>query len=162
MALPAVPAAPAFSKATNGDGTLFYVKVSGSAWQAVAELDDEDGLTDLPSGTQSLYETTHMGSGGYKEFKKHFRREGAETTITGNFVLDATAGSTMSILDGANDATDPIPYLVVLKQGAETWYMTGYALFYDLARTNPGSDVRQFSITAKWVGSATVTKESTT
>jgi hypothetical protein len=158
MAIPAVPAAPAFSKATSGDGTLLSLKVTGTAWQAVAELDDEDGLTDLPSRTQETYETTHMGSGSFKEFKKLFRGEGTETTITGNFVL---GGDSVAVLEGARDSTDPVPYLITLKQGAETWYMVGFALFYDLAYTNPGADVRQFSITAKWVSAPVLTKEAT-
>ena len=158
MAIPAVPAAPAFSKATSGDGTMLSLKVTGNAWPAVAELDDEDGLTDLPSRTQETYDTTHMGSGPFKEMKKLYRGEGTETTITGNYVL---GGDSVAVIEGARDSLEPVAYLITLKQGAETWYMVGWALFYDLAYTNPGAEVRQFSITAKWMSVPVITKEVT-
>src|SRR3546814_2389300 len=69
---------------------LLYVSLDGTTWTEVAELDDDDGLTDLPSGDQTTYETTHMGSSDFKEFKKNARREGTETDITGNYELGST------------------------------------------------------------------------
>src|SRR3546814_3905710 len=74
-----VPDTATLSAATSGDGTKLYVSLDGTTWTEVAELDDDDGLTDLPSGDQTTYETTHMGSGDFKEFKKNARREGTET-----------------------------------------------------------------------------------
>lgn len=155
MALPPVPAAPTLSEATSGDETQLYLDV-GAGWVEVAELDPDDGLNDLPSGEQSTYETTHMKSGTFKEFKKNKRREGAETQIKGNLVFGSASETT---LQAAEDSADAIPYLIVLKQGDEVWQGTGFALFYDLKRSNPGGDVRQFTITAKWVTEMTLTQE---
>src|SRR3546814_7468631 len=85
-----LPDTATLSAATSGDGTKLYVSLDGTTWTEVAELDDDDGLTDLPSGDQTTYETTHMGSGDFKEFKKNARREGTETDITGNYELGST------------------------------------------------------------------------
>ena len=156
MALPPVPTAPTLSAATSGDETKLHLDV-GAGWVEVAELDDEDGLTDLPSGEQTTYETTHMSSGDYKEHKKNKRRDGTETDITGNLVFGSAS---LDTLEAAEDATDAIPYLIVLKQGTETWYGTGHALFSSLRMTNPGAEVRQFTITAKWVTKMALTEEA--
>lgn len=156
MALPPVPAAPTLSEATSGDETKLHLDV-GAGWVEVAELDDEDGLTDLPSGEQSTYETTHMGSGRFKEFKKNKRVDGAETDITGNLVFGSTS---LTTLKAAEASTEAIPYLIVLKQGGETWYGVGHALFHSLRMTNPGTEVRQFTITAKWVTEMALTEEA--
>lgn len=157
MPLPPVPAAPTLSEATSGDETRFYLNVSGNTWTEIAELDDEDGLTDLPSGEQSTYETTHMNSGRFKEFKKNRRIEGTETDITGNLIFGSESYDT---LKAAEDANGSIPYLIELRQNDEIWYATGNALFYSLRLSNPGADVRQFTITAKWVTEMTLTQEA--
>src|SRR3546814_17237304 len=80
-----VPDTATLSAATGGDGTKLYVSLDGTTWTEVAELDDDDGLTDLPSGDQTTYETTHMGSGDFKEFKKNASREATETDSPGNY-----------------------------------------------------------------------------
>src|SRR3546814_20684222 len=85
-----VPDTATLSAATSGDGTKLYVSLDGTTWTEVAELDDDDGLTDLPSGDQTTYETTHMGSGEFKELKQNARRQGTETDITGNSGLGST------------------------------------------------------------------------
>lgn len=156
MALPPVPAAPTLSEATSGDATRFYVSLNGSTWVEIAELDDEDGLTDLPSGEQSTYETTHMGSGKFKEWKKNKRVDGAETDITGNLVFGSESLTTLRAIEESSDA---VQYLIVLPQGDETWHATGSALFHSLRLSNPGAEVRQFTITAKWVTEMTLAEE---
>src|SRR3546814_6969116 len=87
-----------------------------------------------------------MGSGDFKEFKKNARREGTETDITGNYELGSTNETTLEALD---DSTASVPYNIVLKQGADVYDAVGTALFYNLRRSNPGAEVRQFTITAK-------------
>src|SRR3546814_19870873 len=111
-----VPDTATLSAATSGDGTKLYVSLDGTTWTEVAELDDDDGLTDLPSGDQTTYETTHMGSGDFQEFKKNARRAGTETDITGNYALGSTTETTLEALD---DSTETVPYTIVLKQGAD-------------------------------------------
>ena len=145
--LPAVPAAPDLSAATNGDETRFYLDV-GDGWKEVAELDPEDGLSDLPSGTQEMYETTHMKSGDFKEWKKNRRRDGVETDITGNYVIGSDSDA---LLVAAEDASGSVPYCIELREGGKVEYGTGHALFHSLRRSNPGTSVRKFTITAKWV-----------
>ena len=157
MAMPPVPAAPTLSEATSGDETRFYVSLDGTSWVEIAELDDEDGLTDLPSGEQSTYETTHMGSGKFKEFKKNKRVEGTETDITGNLVFGSTSLTTLRAIEDSGEA---VQYLIVLQQNDEIWHATGSALFYSLRLSNPGSEVRQFTITAKWVSEMTLAEEA--
>lgn len=157
MALPPVPAAPTLSEATSGDETRFYVSLNGTAWVEIAELDAEDGLTDLPSGEQTTYETTHMGSGRFKEFKKNKRVEGTETDITGNLVFGSESLTTLRAIE---DRVDAVQYLIILPQGDGIWHATGSALFHSLRLSNPGAEVRQFTITAKWVSEMTLTEEA--
>lgn len=155
--LPAVPEAPTLSAATSGDETEFYVAIGGQTWTKIGELDPENGLNDLPSGEQSTYETTHMNSGKFMEFKKNKRVEGTETEISGNLVLGSEDLDTLRAIEQANGS---IPYLIVLKQNADIYDATGNALFYSLKLSNPGTDVRQFTITAKWVTEMTLTKRA--
>lgn len=157
MALPSVPAAPTLSAATSGDGTRFYVNLSGTDWTEIGELDDEDGLTDLPSGEQTTYETTHMNSGLFKEWKKNRRVDGTETNIMGNLVFGSDALNTLREIEMR---VDSVPYLIQMQQGEETWYATGNALFYSLRLSNPGTEVRQFTITAKWVTEMALTQDA--
>ena len=157
MALPDVPEAPTLSEATSGDETEFYVALDGATWVKIGELDPENGLNDLPSGEQSTYETTHMNSGKFKEFKKNKRVEGTETEISGNLVLGSEDLDTLRAIEQANGS---IPYLIVLKQNADIYDATGNALFYSLKLSNPGTEVRQFTITAKWVTEMTLTKRA--
>src|SRR3546814_14413674 len=107
-----VPDTATLSAATSGDGTKLYVSLDGTTWTEVAELDDDDGLTDLPSGDQTTYETTHMGSGDFKEFKKNARREGTETDITGNYEMGSTNETTQEALD---DSRASVQYTNVLR-----------------------------------------------
>ena len=155
MALPPVPTAPTLSEATSGDETLLYVSLDGTTWIEIAELDDEDGLTDLPSGEQTTYETTHMASGRFKEWKKNKRVDGTETDITGNLVFGSESLETLQAIEASGES---VQYLIELKQGEEIWDGTGSALFYSLRLSNPGADVRQFTITAKWVTEMTLTE----
>lgn len=157
MALPPVPSAPVLSEATSGDETRFYVSLDGTAWVEIAELDSEDGLTDLPSGEQSTYETTHMNSGKFKEFKKNKRVEGTETDITGNLVFGSESLDTLRAIEESGEA---VQYLIELPQNDEIWHATGSALFYSLRLSNPGAEVRQFTITAKWVSEMILTEEA--
>jgi len=154
MATPAIPAATALSKATNGDETELFVSLDESSWTAVAELDD---FPDLPSGEQSLYESTHMKSGLFKEWKKNKRRDGVESEISGNYVIGSAAETTLVAMEEAGGS---LAYQIVLKQGAETWRGTGRALFSSLRRSNPMEEKRRFTITAKWVTPLTLAKDA--
>lgn len=151
MALPTVPAATALSSATNGDETQFFVSLDESAWVEVAELTD---LGELPSGVQTLYETTHMKSGAFKEWKKNKRRDGDESDITFNYTINGTSETTLLAMEAA---TASLAYYILLKQGASTFYMTGRAIFSSLKRTNPMEEKRTATITAKWVTAAVTT-----
>lgn len=144
MALPPVPAAPTLSAATSGDETKLYLDV-GAGWVEVAEVTD---MPDLPSGQQSTYKTTHMGSAGFEEFKKNKRVEGAETNIEGNYTILSASDATLVAADASRE---PIPYLLVLIEDEKTYNAVGRALFYSLKRSNPVNEVRKFTITAKWV-----------
>lgn len=151
---PAIPAATGLSAATNGDETELLVSLDETTWTAVAEIDE---LPDLPAGEQSTYETTHMKSAAFKEFKKNKRREGTETEITGNYVIGGAAETTLLAMEAAGGS---LAYQIVLKQGAEVWRATGRALFYNLQRSNPMEEKRRFTITAKWVTGMTLAKDA--
>lgn len=144
----AIPPADDLSNATNGDETELYFNF-GNAWVSAGEITD---LPDLPSGEQSTYETTHMKSGKFKEFKKNKRIEGAETEIQGNYSLV----DGLATLEQAEESVGSVAYLIVLKEGAKTFYATGRALFYSLRKSNPKDATRQFTITAKWNGPMTI------
>lgn len=138
-----VPAAATLSNATSGDETELYFHF-GEGWVSAGQITD---LPDLPGGEQSTYETTHMKSGRFKEFKKNKRIEGTETEIQGNYsIADGLAN-----LEKAEDAVGAVPYLIVLREADKTFYATGRALFYSLRRSNPMEEARQFTISAKWV-----------
>lgn len=154
MATPPIPAAETLSDATNGDETELFVSLDEATWTSVGEVDD---LPDLPSGEQSTYETTHMKSGLFKEFKKNRRRDGTETEITGNYVIGGESENTLVAME---DAPGSLAYQIVLKQGAETWRATGRALFHSLQRSNPMEEKRRFTITAKWVTGMTLAKDA--
>jgi len=150
----AIPAATALSAATNGDETELFVSLDEAAWTAVAEIDD---LPDLPSGEQSLYETTHMKSGAFKEWKKNKRRDGTEIDISGNYVIGGAAETTLLAMEAAGGS---LAYQIVLKQGAETWRATGRGIFSNLMRTNPAEEKRRFTITMKPVTAMTLAKDA--
>ena len=154
MAVPPIPAATALSAATNGDETELFVSLDETTWTAVAEIDE---LPDLPSGEQTLYETTHMKSGLFKEWKKNKRRDGVETEISGNYVIGSDSEETLEAMENAGGS---LAYQIVLKQGAETYRGTGRAIFSSLQRTNPMEAKRRFTITAKWVTPLTLTKDA--
>lgn len=154
MATPAIPAAAGLSGVTNGDETELFVSLDETSWTPVAEVDD---LPDLPGGEQSTYETTHMKSGLFKEYKKNKRRDGTETEITGNYVMGSDAETTLKAMEAAGGS---LAYQIVLKQGAEVWRATGRALFSNLQRSNPMEEKRRFTITAKWVTGMTLAKDA--
>lgn len=154
MAVPPIPAATTLSAATNGDETELFVSLDETTWTSVGEVDD---LPDLPSGAQTLYETTHMKSGGFKEWKKNKRRDGNETEISGNYTIGSDGEETLEAMENAGGS---LGYQIVLKQGAETWRATGRAIFSSLQRSNPMEEKRRFTITAKWVTAMTVAKDA--
>lgn len=153
-ATPPIPAATSLSDATNGDETELLVSLDEASWIEVAEIDD---MPELPGGEQSNYETSHMKSGLFKEFKKNKRREGTETEITGNYVIGGAAEETLEAME---NAPGTLAYQIVLRQGDETWRATGRALFYNLMRSNPADEKRRFTITAKWMTPMTLTKDA--
>lgn len=157
MADPAIPAADQLSAATSGDETKLFVSLDGQAWTEIGEITD---MPDLPSGQQSTYETTHMSSGKFKEFKKNKRIEGSETDIEGNLTLvdDTVADAPLAVLRTIEERVDAVPVRIDLKQGGDTFHVTSVALFYTLRLSNPMEDVRKFTITAKWVADYTITK----
>lgn len=154
MAVPPIPAATTLSAATNGDETELFVSLDETTWVPVAEIDD---LPDLPSGEQSMYETTHMKSGLFKEWKKNKRRDGVESEIAGNYTIGSTSEATLLAMEAAGGS---IAYQIVLKQGAEVWRATGRALFHSLKRSNPMEEKRRFTITAKWVTGMALVKDA--
>lgn len=150
MAIPPIPAQTALSAATNGDETKLFLSLDGTTWTQVAEITE---IPDLPSGEQSTYETTHMNSGRFKEFKKNRRVEGVEIEMSGNLTLGSTGLETLLAAEAAGGA---IPYRMDLVQGEETWNATGNALFYSLQLSNPMDEVRKFTITMKPVDEMTL------
>lgn len=139
------PPAPVLSEVETGDETQLFLDV-GAGLKEVAELTD---LPTLPSGTQTTFNTTHMKSGKYQEFKKNKRREGDEVDITGNYIIGSESET---LLLAAEESRAAVKYRIIAKQGDETWFFEGYALFMSFKRGNPMDDRRQFTITAKWVG----------
>lgn len=137
------------SDVTTGHGSQLWLNTTG-ALARVAEIDD---IPELPSGERGLYETTSFDTTDYKEFKKEPLKEGVEVTITGNYVINSAADG---ILQEAEDAEDAIPYRIVLKEGATTYYVEGSALFYNLKRMNPKDGKRTFSIVMKPVAAADI------
>lgn len=154
MAVPPIPAAATLSAATNGDETQLFVSLDEQAWTEVAELDE---LPDLPAGEQSMYETTHMKSGVFQEYKKNKRRDGTEIDISGNYVIGSDAEET---LDAMEASTGSLAYQIVLKQGPETWRGTGRGLFHTLRKTNPMGEKRRFTISMKPVTAMTLAKDA--
>ncbi|MDE0878925.1 MAG: hypothetical protein OSB00_09750 [Sphingomonas bacterium] len=142
--------APTLSAVETGDETQLFLDV-GAGLVEVAEIID---LPELPSGAQTTFETTHMKSGRYKEFKKNTRLEGNEVDITGNYVIGSDAEATLLAAEASRDA---IAYKIVVIQGEDIFNVEGYALFMSLRRSNPMDDRRQFTITAKWVDAETTT-----
>lgn len=130
------------SDVETGFGTELHINV-GAGLVEVAEILE---VSDLPSGSRELYETTHMKSVDFKEFKKQPLKEGVEITIRGNYVLGSTSADT---LQAAEDADGALPYKIVTPQDGDNYEFTGNALFYGLRRLNPMDDRRTFEITMK-------------
>lgn len=138
------------SDVTTGHGSQLWINTTG-ALARVAEIDD---IPELPTGSdRGLYETTNFDSVEFKEFKKEPLKEGVEVTITGNYVINSPSDGT---LQEADDAEGALPYRIVLKEGAVTYYCEGVALFYGLKRMNPKGEKRTFSITMKPVAAAAI------
>lgn len=154
MALPPVPAMPDLSKATNGDETELYLSIDGEPWERVAETVEVD---ELPGGEQGTYETTHMTSGKFKEFKKLKRIEGVEIEVSGNYVMGS---ETSDLLKLAEESLEAVGVLFVLKQGDKTFDLTGPALCYSLKRSNPADATRRFTMTMKPVGEFVLTERA--
>lgn len=149
---PTTIAPPELSEVETGDETQLFLDV-GDGLVEVAEITD---LPTLPSGTQTTFNTTHMKSGKYQEFKKNKRREGDEVDITGNYIIGSEAEATLL---KAEDSRAAVAYRIVAMQGDEVWHFEGYALFMSFKRGNPMDDRRQFTITAKWVGNNSQEKQ---
>lgn len=134
--------APTLSAVETGDQTQLFIDI-GAGLVEVAEITD---LPNLPSFSQTTYETTHMKSGPIKEFKKNVRQEGDEMDITFNYVPGSAAETTMKAAVAMKDAA---PYQIVTPQGDQVLTIDGYALFMSLKRTNPMDDRRQMTVTMK-------------
>jgi hypothetical protein len=140
------------SDVDSGDETGLFLTIDGTEVE-IGEIVD---LPELPSGTQTMFETTHMRSGEFKEWKKNRRRDGNEVAIVGNYVI---ASESETHLRAAEDTKEAIQYRIEIKQGAVVYDVVGFALFRDLVISNPMEDRRQFTITAKWVSRATTTAQ---
>lgn len=138
------------SDVTTGHGSQLWVNTGGGLTR-VAEIDD---IPELPTGSdRALYETSNFDTEGFKEFKKEPLKEGVEVTITGNYVINSAADG---VLQDADDAEGALPFRIVLKEGALTYYCEGEALFYGLKRMNPKAEKRTFSINMKPVNTASI------
>lgn len=138
------------SEVTTGHGSQLWIDV-GAGLARVAEIDD---IPELPTSSErGLYETSSFDTTGFKEFKKEPLKEGVEVTITGNYIINSAGDAT---LQAADDAEGALPFRIVLKQGAVTYYCEGDALFYNLKRMNPKAEKRTFSIALKPVSTATI------
>ena len=136
------------SDVTTGHGTQLWLNL-GAGLKRIPEIDD---IPELPSGERGLYETTSHDSVDFKEFKKEPLKEGVEITITGNYVIGSEAESD---LQDADDEEGAISYRIVVKQGADTYYVEGNALFYNFKRGNAKDGKRTFTIVLKPVAAPT-------
>lgn len=130
------------SDVTTGHGSELWINVAGTLVK-VAEVDD---IPEEPNFTTALYDTSSFDTDGVREFKKHPLKEGVEITIAGNRVLGSDASETLAAADAS---TEPLPYKIVMPQGAETFEVLGSALFYNLKGMNPATEKRRFQITMK-------------
>ena len=120
------------SAATTGHGAQLFIDIDGLGYARIAEIDD---IPELPTSSErELYETTNFDTVEYKEWKKHPLKDGVPITITGNYTIGSVSDG---LLQDADDATDALPFRIVLKQGAESYVVEGTALFYNFKRTNP-------------------------
>lgn len=134
------------SAATDGDETRLHLDPDGDGtYIDVAELTD---LPDLPSFSSEMYETTTMATGDVRQHKKTRRKDGEEVEIVGNYAI---ASESWTVLKAAEAARGAVAYKIVAKEGAKTLTLEGWALFTNLRRSNPVGEVRQFTITAKWL-----------
>lgn len=142
--------APTLSDVSTGNESEFHIDV-GAGLVQVAEVID---LPELPSGARDLYETTHMQSGPFKEYKKTPRKDGETVTITGNAVLGSTTETTCA---AAQDADGAVPYKLVVKQDDLAVTFEGYCLVLSHKISNPMADRRTFEMSVKWVNAPTQT-----
>ncbi len=117
----------------------------------LAQVGEAIEIPELPSGTRGTFETTHLQSGSYKEFKKLRRKEGEEVTITGNALLGST---TDTLLRAAEARRDGVPYKIVVFENDDEYEITGTALVMNYKVTNPPEDRRTFEVTLKWLDEA--------
>ncbi len=138
-------APPELSAVETGDETEFFVDL-GTGLVEVAELIN---LSDLPSYTQTTYETTHMKSGPVKEHKKNVRQEGDDMTAEFNYIPGSAAEKTLKAAVAAKDAL-----MVQIKTPQGEGFLTADfpALFMSLKRSNPMDDRRTMTVTMKPVG----------
>jgi len=137
------------SDVTTGHGSELYIH-NGTNLEKVAEVDD---IPELPSGEQELYEVSHLGTTGYREWKKQPLRDGVPVTLTGNYVI---ASASDALLQSADDAEGPLAYKIVIPQGEDSYEVTGTALFYGFRRMNAKDAKRTFQITMKPVDAADI------
>lgn len=142
----------ALSKTTHGHGSELWIN-TGSVLTKVAEVDD---IPELPTSSErELYETSNFDTAEYKEWKKLPLKDGTPITIRGNYVINSAADT---LLQQADDAEGALPYEIILKEGADTYKVTGTALFYNFKRMNPKDAKRTFEITMKPVDAAAITE----
>jgi predicted secreted protein len=138
------------SKATHGHGSELWINL-GSGLVKVAEVDD---IPELPTSSErELYETSSYDTVGFKEWKKLPLKDGVPVTIRGNYVINSASDE---LLQAADDEEGALAYRIVLKEGADTYWCEGTALFYNLKRMNPKDAKRTFEITLKPVDAATI------
>jgi hypothetical protein len=138
----------ALSKTTHGFASELWIDI-GSGLTKVAQVDD---IPELPTSSErELYETSNFDSVGYKEWKKLPLKDGTPITIRGNYVINSASDQ---LLQAADDAESALAYRIVLKEGTDTFHVTGTGLFYNLKRMNPADAKRTFEITLKPVDAA--------
>jgi hypothetical protein len=127
----------------TGNESRLFLTLGGSEVEVAQILD----IPEMPRGEAELFETTHMTTGRIKTHKKKPRKDGAEVTITGNYIIMSDAETH---LQAADDIRTAIPYRIELKQDDKLVDVEGTALFYNFTRLNPMDDRRTFAISVKW------------
>ncbi len=136
-----------FSEVDTGDRSELWLGNPTTLAQVLEAIE----IPELPSGTRDTFETTHLKSGSFKEFKKLPRKTGETVTVTGNALLGS---ATDTLLRAAELRRDGSPYKIVLFEGDDEYEVTGTALVLSYKVTNPAEDRRTFEVQLMWLDEA--------
>ncbi len=130
--------------ATTGNGTEFWLH-DGTSLVKLGEVFD---VPEMPAASRELIDATHMESGDFMEYLSAPRRDGAEVTLSMNFVPNS---ATDTLCEAAVSAGNVRTYELVYKIAAGTKRKkAGSCIVRDYRVTNPMSDRRVGSLTVKW------------